>query len=67
MSALDVGPLSREVRLNDFSRIEAVITFGLVRKEVINFASGTVVCNNIEAFIVHVKDQILTLYSPQHE
>jgi hypothetical protein len=39
------------------------ITFGFVSKEVVNLADGTVVCNDGEALIIHVKDQVLTLWT----
>lgn len=41
--------------------IDEPITFGLVLEKVVNFAGSTVICDNIEAFIVHVENQILTL------
>ena len=45
-----------ECRLDNGER-----TLGLVRKEVVNFAGGTVVGDNGEALVVHVEDQVLTL------
>jgi len=41
--------------------IDEPITFGLVLEKVVNFAGSTVICDDIEAFIVHVENQILTL------
>ena len=37
------------------------LTLGLVRKEVVDFARRTVVCDDSEALVVHVEDQVLTL------
>lgn len=37
------------------------VTFCLIGEEIIYFASGTVVGDNVETLVVHVEDQILTL------
>ena len=52
-----------------FSQIgdKRLITLCLVGKEVINFASGTVVCDDVKALVIHVKDQVLTLIIFQHD
>ena len=40
---------------------DAMVTFCLIGKEVVNFGGCTIVGDDNEAFIVHVEDQILTL------
>jgi len=42
------------------------VTFCLVGEEVIDFTGGTVVSDNGKTFVVHVEDQILTLWQSLH-
>lgn len=37
------------------------LTFGLVGEKIVDLAGCAVICDNVEAFVVHVQDQILTL------
>lgn len=38
-------------------------TLGLIFKEVVDLAGRTVVCDNGETLVVHVEDQVLTLWT----
>jgi hypothetical protein len=68
MGTLDVSALLREVKITRFFfQIGEKITFRLVGKEIIDFTDSSVVCDNIEALVIHVKDQILTLLSFQND
>lgn len=37
-------------------------TLGLVCEEMVDFARRAVVCDDVEAFVVHVEDEVLTLF-----
>ena len=38
-----------------------MLTLGLVLQELVNLAGGAIVGNDVEALVVHVEDQVLTL------
>lgn len=62
VGALDFGAygdnISRSVGVCQTMRS---LTFGLVRQKVVDFARRTVVCDDGEALVVHVENQVLTL------
>lgn len=52
----------RSVRIRqDVQIYTETLTLSFVGQKVVNFAGGTVVCDDSEALVVHVENQVLTL------
>lgn len=62
MGTLNVRSYRRRVRWKDQAwRSSRKITFGLILKEMVDFAGRAVVTNHLKTFVIHIQNQILAL------